>query len=88
LDPIFLVEISLGNIWYLLYNKYILTETGNKMITETQFEQLPKEEQNFRWALFLKSNGGEKDLTSNIIEELKQKYLVRKEKLDKKLFGQ
>ena len=58
------------------------------MITETQFKQLPKEEQNFRWALFLKSNGGQKELTTDIVEQLRKKYLICKEKLDKKLFGQ
>jgi hypothetical protein len=42
----------------------------------TEFEKLPKEEQNFRWALFLASNGYQKDLTEQRIQEIRQKYLV------------
>jgi hypothetical protein len=58
------------------------------MITETEFEKLPKEEQNFRWAIFLKSQGGTRELIQKELDDLKLKYLVKKEKLDKKLFGQ
>jgi len=57
------------------------------MVTENEFEKLPKEEQNFRWALFLKSNGYQKQLDSKVVEQLKEKYLIRKEKFDKRLFG-
>ena len=64
------------------------TEKKLNWITEQEFERLPKEEQNFRWALFLKSNGGQKELGAEVVEELRQKYLVRKDRLDKKLFSQ
>lgn len=56
-------------------------------ITAQEFEQLPKEEQTFRWALFLKSNGYTKVLDDNAVGQLREKYVVRKEKLDKRLFG-
>jgi hypothetical protein len=56
-------------------------------ITEQEFEILPKEEQTFRWALFLKSNGYTKQLDATTVSQLREKYVVRKEKLDKRLFG-
>jgi hypothetical protein len=55
-------------------------------ITQQEFEQLPKEEQNFRWALFMTSNGYTKVIPFETIRALREKYLVRKEKLDKNLF--
>ena len=54
-------------------------------MTQTEFEKLPKEEQNFRWALFLKSNGHTRELIQKEINDLTLKYLVKKEKLD--IFG-
>ena len=47
-------------------------------ITATEFEQLTKEEQNFRWALFLASGGYQKELTEQRIQEIRQKYLIEK----------
>jgi hypothetical protein len=44
-------------------------------MTQTEFEQLPKQEQNFRWALFLKSNGYEKTLTAEEIDQLRIKHI-------------
>jgi len=51
----------------------------NKTITEKQFEALPKAEQNFRWAVFLASNGYEKELTALQIDQLRERYVVRQE---------
>jgi len=56
------------------------------MTTAKDFEQLPKEEQNFRWALFLKSNGYAHDLSPARIEELRQRYLVNRQPLPKSYF--
>lgn len=56
------------------------------MITEQEFRQLPKEEQNFRWALFLKSNGGVNALTPQQIKNLEIKFLIKKESLPKEYF--
>lgn len=53
---------------------------------QTEFEKLSKEEQNFRWALFLKSNGYEKNLSVEKIEKLRQKHLINKEPLPKEYF--
>jgi hypothetical protein len=54
---------------------------------QQNFEQLEKAEQNFRWALFLKSNGYQKNLSDEKIEQLRQKHLVNKEPLPKSYFG-
>ena len=53
---------------------------------QQDFEQLSKEEQNFRWALFLKSNGYAKNLSEQKIEELRQKHFINKEPLPKAYF--
>lgn len=53
---------------------------------QQDFEQLPKEEQNFRWALFLKSSGYAKNLSEEKIEQLRQKHLINKEPLPKAYF--
>jgi hypothetical protein len=53
----------------------------NITMTQTEFEQLPKQEQNFRWALFLKSNGYERELTAQEFEKIRIKYLIQGEKL-------
>jgi hypothetical protein len=63
----------------------MLTKIGDNIMTQTEFEKLPKEEQNFRWALFLKSNGHTRELIQKEINDLTLKYLVKKEKLD--IFG-
>jgi len=55
-------------------------------MTQTEFEQLPKEEQNFRWALFLKSNGYQKELAQEQIEQLKQQHLINRQPLPKTYF--
>ncbi len=52
-----------------------------KTMTQTEFEQLPKQEQNFRWALFLKSNGYQRTLTAEEIEKIRIKYLVQGHRL-------
>ena len=69
----------------IMYNKHMLTKLGDNKMTQTEFEKLPKEEQNFRWALFLKSNGHTRELIQKELDDLKLKYLVKKEKLD--IFG-
>lgn len=53
---------------------------------QQDFEKLSKEEQNFRWALFLKSNGYTKNLTEHKIEQLRQKHLINKQPLPKSYF--
>jgi len=58
-----------------------LTEKKLDWITQNEFEQLSKAEQNFRWALFLKSNGGTKQLSDSKVEELRQKHLINKHTL-------
>ena len=55
-------------------------------ITQQQFEQLLREEQNLRWALFLKSNGYTKNLMKQQIDDLTEKFLVKKESLPKSWF--
>jgi hypothetical protein len=57
------------------------TEKKLGFITQNEFEQLSKSEQNFRWALFLSSNGYAKNLSEEKIEELRQKHLVKKQPL-------
>ncbi len=56
------------------------------MITQVEFEQLSKEEQNFRWALFLKSDGYTKNLIRQELDDLKVKFLVKQESLPKSYF--
>ena len=53
---------------------------------QNTFEQLSKEEQTFRWAIFLESNGYNKDLTDQRIEELRVKHLEDKKPLSKSYF--
>ena len=45
-------------------------------MTETEFEKLPKNEQKFRWALFLESDGYEKIISNERIQQLKKEYGV------------
>ena len=45
-------------------------------VTQSDFEKLPKNEQAFRWALFVESNGYEKNLSKKQIEEIAKKYNV------------
>ena len=56
-------------------------------ITQQEFEQLSKEEQNLRWALFLKSNGYTKNLIKQEIDDLTVKFLIKKEPIPKRWFG-
>ena len=56
------------------------------MITDKEFKDLSKEEQNFRWALFLKSNGYEKNLSEEKIEQLRQQHLLEKQPLPQAYF--
>ena len=44
-------------------------------MTQQDFEKLPKSEQQLRWAIFLESNGFEKELSKEKVEEIKAKYL-------------
>lgn len=53
---------------------------------QQDFEKLSKEEQNFRWALFLKSNGYRKNLSDEKVEQLRQKHLINKQPLSKSYF--
>jgi len=46
-------------------------------MTQQEFEQLPKNEQKFRWALFLESNGYEKTISDERIQQLKKEYGVK-----------
>jgi hypothetical protein len=62
------------------------TEKKLEFITQNEFEQLSKAEQNFRWALFLKSDGYAKNLSEEKIEELRQKHLINKQSLPKTYF--
>jgi hypothetical protein len=55
-------------------------------ITQQEFEQLSREEQNLRWALFLKSNGYTKNLMKQQIDNLTEKFLVKKEPIPKSWF--
>jgi len=45
-------------------------------ITPSDFEKLPKNEQEFRWELFLVSEGYKKDLSKKQIKEIADKYKV------------
>jgi len=62
------------------------TEKKLDWITQNEFEQLSKAEQNFRWALFLKSNGYEKNLSEEKIEQLRQQHLINKQPLPRAYF--
>jgi hypothetical protein len=48
-------------------------------MTEIEFQKLPKNEQQMRWEIFLESNGYEKELSKEKIEEIKAKYLEGKQ---------
>jgi len=41
---------------------------------EVEFGTLPKNEQKYRWALFIESDGYEKRLTNKRVKELSDKY--------------
>jgi len=43
---------------------------------EVDFETLPKNEQAFRWALFIESEGYEKNVSKKRIKEIASKYGV------------
>ena len=45
-------------------------------ISQQEFEKLPQNEQDFRWALFIESDGWEKPVSKKRIDELKAKYNV------------
>ena len=47
-----------------------------KEITDAEFSKLPINEQSFRWALFIASEGYEKNLSKKQIEEIAKKYKV------------
>ena len=53
---------------------------------QQDFEKLPRAEQNFRWALFLKSDGYTKNLSEHKIEELREKHLINQLPLPKSYF--
>lgn len=50
-------------------------------ITNEEFLKLPKEEQNFRWACFLATNGHGGPLPDDEVEFFRNKFLVNKEPL-------
>jgi hypothetical protein len=43
---------------------------------QTEFEKLPKNVQDFRWALFLESDGYEKEINEVRIQQLAKEYGV------------
>ena len=43
-------------------------------ISQQEFEKLPKAEQDFRWALFVESNGWEKPVSKTRIQQLRKQY--------------
>lgn len=45
-------------------------------ISQQEFEKLPQAEQEFRWALFVESNGHQEPVSKKRIDELKAKYNV------------
>jgi hypothetical protein len=45
-------------------------------ISQQEFENLPENIQNFRWALFVESDGHQKPVSNKKIAELKAKYNV------------
>lgn len=45
-------------------------------ISQQEFENLPENIQNFRWALFVESDGHQKPVSKKRIDELKAKYNV------------
>ena len=45
-------------------------------MTQEEFEKLPKNEQAFRWALFLESEGYRKDISKKRIKEIGSHYGV------------
>ena len=47
------------------------------MITSEQFEKLPQNEQAFRWALFIESEGYEKNLSKKRIKEIAEKFNIQ-----------
>lgn len=48
-----------------------------KGITDAEFSKLPMNEQMFRWALFLASEGYSKKLSKKVIKELAEKHNVK-----------
>lgn len=46
------------------------------MTTQTEFEKLPKNEQSFRWALFIESEGYEKNLSKKRMQEIAKQFNV------------
>jgi hypothetical protein len=46
-------------------------------MTQTEFEQLPINEQKFRWALFLESDGYQKKVSKKRIDELKKEFNIK-----------
>lgn len=46
------------------------------IISQQEFEKLPKNIQDFRWALFIESEGHTKLITKKRIQELAKKYGV------------
>ena len=45
-------------------------------ISQQEFEKLPKNIQNFRWALFVESDGHQKPVSKKRIDQLKAKHNV------------
>ena len=50
------------------------TSHGIEYITGDVFAKLPKNEQDFRWVLFLESDGYKKTISNDRIRQLKKEY--------------
>jgi hypothetical protein len=48
--------------------------TTEYKMTQEEFEKLPKTEQDFRWALFVESNGHEQLVSKTRIQQLRKQY--------------
>jgi len=55
---------------------------GRRMITQTEFEKLPKEVQNLRWELFIITDGHRIDPTTDNNSKRRAKILAIIEKLN------
>jgi hypothetical protein len=60
----------------ILHISTTIKQYSMKEITDAEFSKLPINEQSFRWALFIASEGYEKNLSKKQIEEIAKKYKV------------
>jgi hypothetical protein len=66
----------LKKLSYIVFNKETKTKTMEE-ITQKEFEKLPMNEQMFRWALFIASEGYSKKLSNRLVKELADKHKVK-----------